>query len=124
MPVQHGTVDWLGRQGGTLTTYVSAKYVPKFQRYARRRARYLGLFHACLASLIVAMLVAVLASAATLIGIDLLFLGVLIWMFPFATQATVDLHGAATSIRIARLGSIILALLGAALVLNAPSVGR
>jgi len=95
-----------------VTACVLPEHVSRFRRYADYRARFSGAFHAGMLAATLATLAGALVPVAELVAAGLCVFGVIIWVFPFATPATLVIHGAATSIRIARAGAALLALLG------------
>lgn len=117
VPVTYQTVDWSGRSMGAATARVLPKYVAHFRTFVEYRARYLGAFNVVAALLSATLVLAACLSLSGLFAGGLLGLSMLCWLLPFATPATVELHGVARSIRIARAGALLLALIGLAILL-------
>lgn len=98
-------MDSLGRSKGTATAHVLPEYAERFQRYLRYRSKY-----STVSYLIMATLVAILVLTATLrhpnlMGVVLVIMASVMWVFPFATPPAVEALGARKSIAVVRIGA-------------------
>lgn len=111
-------VDWIGRERGSRTVFVLPEYESDLRAYAERRRRYLRVFYGMVGLLVLASVFSQLVAFRQGTPLIMIAAGLLVWSFPFATTSTVESYGARASIRIARTAALVLAGIGAGLLVS------
>ncbi len=105
-PVTYPEVDWLGRPKGQATAYVLPEHSEDFLRFTSYRRRYLCVFHLLMAILALTLLATAILDMVRVLGSALLIVALVMWVFPFATPATMEHLGIKRSMATVRFGVI------------------